>query len=761
VDIFPLENISYSFVALESPSSYYRSIVEITFFDQIDPIFPDHDKTDGFHNEVVAGRFWTNFTQRYPNYPGQRVRVFKGTTEAANLSELRLIFEGEISDFDYVEDGKVRLTLTDILSARGDERIPNAIQTTNVTEDALALDGGETTLEITDNDAIRILEMPTIMSFEGTNESIFADDQTEFEHKLVHAYSGLLPSFSLIIGWAYNRNTDLFYFVYTDTSVLRRLVSINRQTLEVIQINTNLTENYFDICYDNLADVLFATDRTELFTIDTTDGTETSVGSHVTHSNIKGICVNDLTGIGTATLFGIEEDTGDINRIVSINRATGVSSLTFNLGFSTVIQTAACDVSPFESITSPGVFTFRIYTITGGVIKEIIFLDQTEKDVVILPSQTGDAICMFKFRNDMVIQLQDKNNGDEFIRIDRVNNPGVLNITRGQYGTATPLHPAGLKFKQVAVWTDVNDTGISSDKGIHVTDAMLSVIHIWLRIPYSRIDWESFFEQKFSWLVKYNVRRILANTTRADELLRKLRETGIILLWQNESQKTEIITNHQVNPDIIVPFIDESSNMIEDLIPLVDQNLRGQISEATVHYSPEDIWGFKPHTADDDFLLVNIVSDVDVSNLNNFGKAFPETFHNDFIFTEFVARSAGDAQVLWFATPKKIIDFLVSKKDISIKTGDVVEIETETIVDNDGNLDRRVFFVLKKREFDDGSILLRCLETPMIPSNDTVSDRFAFVHETEFPADFDVATDQELKWGYINDENETFQYLIG
>jgi hypothetical protein len=336
--------------------------------------------------------------------------------------------------------------------------------------------------------------------------------------------------------------------------------------------------------------------------------------------------------------------------------------------------------------------------------------------------------------------------GNEYFKFTGISGDTLTGVTRGLFGTSEVGHAAGVKVIQVAAFADDTDTGISSDIGENPVDVIKEIFLGWTGIDASDVDTAQFDSERDTWYSSYKVRRIIESPIDANKLVSQLNQLMMSATWQNEDQKITFKGLRPVSPGEVVTEIKSSENILNTSFNS-DNKTETQISRIFVYYSPDDVWGIKDHNEADDFDGQLIWINAGAENENGQGDIVEVEFFADWFFrlseaNQFAARYSRR----YSPTAPAEMNFQVNRRDSGIETGDIIDLNSEFFVNDDGTDDTINVQILSKIESQVGVIKMKALETKF-------DGRYSFIAPDTSPGypDYTAATDEEREYAYISE----------
>jgi len=163
-----------------------------------------------------------------------------------------------------------------------------------------------------------------------------------------------------------------------------------------------------------------------------------------------------------------------------------------------------------------------------------------------------------------------------------------------------------------------------------------------------------------------------------------------------------------------------------------------------MHYAPVDIWGTKDHNDEDEFDGHETAKNASVESADSQGDVIEKEFFTDWlpfkkeakIFTHrYLRRYSPEA-------PAEI-EFELTRKDIDVETGSLVNLTSPMFVEDDGSDATLGFQILSKSENLVGRVAIKALETNYVK-------KYGFIAHTGYP-DYTSGTALQKAHAYICD----------
>ena len=265
----------------------------------------------------------------------------------------------------------------------------------------------------------------------------------------------------------------------------------------------------------------------------------------------------------------------------------------------------------------------------------------------------------------------------------------------------------------------------------------------WVGIDSGDVDDTQFDTERDQWYPSLKYRRIIESPVQADKLLSQLNQFMMSNVWQNEAQKLTFKGIVPIAPGETFTEFKTDENILNNSLK-IDNKVETQVSRVTVHFSPDDIWGTKDHSSEDDFSEHLIWINAAAENSNGQGDPVEIEFFADWIYNISEAKSFASRYIRRYApyAPAEI-NFNVYRRDADVETGDIIDFTSDFFVNDDGTDGTLNFQILNKAESQRGVIKMKALETKF-------ALKYGFITPSGWP-DWTSADDDEKEYGYICD----------
>lgn len=667
----------------------------------------DHDKKlasgTRMFNTSTRGEHFTNLVARIPNYKGSKVtykRGFVGDDESDYLQ----LWEGELENIEILDDGIVKITATDALIKALEKTVPIATKSSNVlTVEAATSDED---LSVVDASEYKILNHRILyFGSSGGNYTIreIEDDGTASDN------------IELTIGTITGIDNDEKREHLWATTSTNGLYKIDHMTgLHEYIGGSGDISSINDLCVDNDNDIIYTTTGSSLCTASITTGSgafvaaingDTSSVSDITYDHISNKLYGSLFTLAAPPLY--------FHEIYEINVTTGSASLigTATLAASTV--TIAYDKSDDDIKAITQTKLYSINKSTASATEVCTFSNGSYSNAY--------RMAVVPFPDNFIKiedELSDGTDDSEFARllyVDTTNN--TIKVRRENYlGGTAKFRETGLRVNQVAPFMKRDET--NQNTGQHPIKTMLEILLGYVGIARNIIDWSTFTSVYLAHTSSYLAKRLLQKPQEAEKLINQLNQLLGSNMWQVEN--TGLLKIKKFAPpdaDDTIQTLTEDDEILTSVN--VDRNTTTQITRALVYYLPIDEDADSEKAEDYQSLYLKI--DSDLEDENNLNREIAFSIFNPWVYREADARRIASNRLRRYRWSPALVDFNIDPMNYDLWIGDLLDINCNKFVDNNGdNVDTRIQILTRIDERD--FITIEGMETKMVLKYGLIAD---------------------------------------
>lgn len=264
----------------------------------------------------------------------------------------------------------------------------------------------------------------------------------------------------------------------------------------------------------------------------------------------------------------------------------------------------------------------------------------------------------------------------------------LTGVVRGDLGTVAEEHSDQDKVQRAGRYVDEKFWRVLNDLLVNHTDVPASFIPL--------DDWDAEGDR---YLPSYSTTHTIVEPSPVSVMASQLAQQGLFYIWWQEyAQEIQMLA---VRPPDAAPdtFTDESNLMRGTLLK---RDPTSRLSQVSVYYNQIDVFG----NLDDD---VNYKNRFTAVNGDNLGETRSKAIYAPWIRNRTQAVQLAVRLLIRYRDVPEFLTFSVDAKDRTATLGTVLDIDTRTILDTEGNTDPRRWQVISSKELEAGhSYLLKC-----------------------------------------------------
>lgn len=315
-------------------------------------------------------------------------------------------------------------------------------------------------------------------------------------------------------------------------------------------------------------------------------------------------------------------------------------------------------------------------------------IDATTTGVVIFGEERdlSDAFGNTGVRRYLVI-------GEELIRYTGYTDQGdgqfaLTGVQRGALGSAAEDHEDKDKVQRAGRYEDMQFWRVLNDMLENHTEIPTSFIPL--------VEWD---DEGNTYLPTYRTTRTIVEPTPVVDLIGEITQQGLFYIWWSEYDqliKMLAVRAPAAPPDV---FTDETHLMRGSVLKR-DPSIR--ITQVAVYYNQIDTFG----GLEDDINYRNRFTAVDGENL---GETRAKSIYAPWVSNRTQAVQLAVRLLIRYKDVPKFLTFSIDAKDRGATVGSVLDIQTRSIVDAEGNADVNRWQVISAKELVAGhTYLLNC-----------------------------------------------------
>lgn len=211
-------------------------------------------------------------------------------------------------------------------------------------------------------------------------------------------------------------------------------------------------------------------------------------------------------------------------------------------------------------------------------------------------------------------------------------------------------------------------------------------------------DWNT---EGNTYLPTYKATRTVVEPTQVSTLAGEITQQGLFYIWWDEyEQEVKLLAVRP--PDTDPAVLTDDENMIRGTELKRDPSIR--LTQVAVYYNQLDVFGGKDDDANYLYRFVAIDGD-------NMGEKRSTSIYAPWVTNRTQAVQLAVRLLIRYRAVPKFLSVSIDAKDRDTAVGSVVDIETSTILDSEGNLNRQRWQVISAKEIRAGHSYMLDLQT--------------------------------------------------
>ena len=333
--------------------------------------------------------------------------------------------------------------------------------------------------------------------------------------------------------------------------------------------------------------------------------------------------------------------------------------------------------------------------------------------------------------------------GNELIKYTGYTDEGdgiytLTGVVRGDLGTTKESHDDRDKLQRAGRYVDEQFWRVASDWLLSHTEIPSAFVPV--------TDWDA---EGNEYLPTYRTTRTVIDPTPVKDLIAELSQQGLFYIWWSEYDR-EIKMLAVRPPDTEPQTFTDAANLLRGSVLTREPDSR--LTQVAVYYDQIDVFGGAEDTANYKRRFTSIDGD-------NLGDTRAKSIFAPWITNRTQAVQLAVRLLIRYRAVPEFLQVTIDAKDREAVLGTVLDIETRTIVDSEGNANARRWQVISSKELRAGhTYVLRCQTYEYF-------GRFGRFAPEDAP-DFSAATDEQKAvgaWyagddGLMDDGSEGYQY---
>lgn len=264
-------------------------------------------------------------------------------------------------------------------------------------------------------------------------------------------------------------------------------------------------------------------------------------------------------------------------------------------------------------------------------------------------------------------------------------------LTRAQYGTTADAHDAEDGVQPCLVYTDEEPINVIQDILVNYAD-----------IDEAFIPFDEWTDEQETWLGSHSLNAVITEPTGIKDVLETVLTQVLAYMWWDE--RNQLIKFKAVTPiDRSLPLVTltDDGNFIEGSIKVKEDESQ-RLTRVLVYYNLRDV--LEPDEKKS-FSNIKVNIDSDAEGSDEYGKQISREILTPWATASGPAVEVAGRTLQLYASPPRIIDFKMDAKDsVNLWTGDLIQVETRHIQDENGAVVTTPFIITKAEEVESGSV---------------------------------------------------------
>lgn len=324
---------------------------------------------------------------------------------------------------------------------------------------------------------------------------------------------------------------------------------------------------------------------------------------------------------------------------------------------------------------------------------------------------------------------------DELIRYASKTGDTLNTLTRGVEGTTADDQSADDKVQLCVEFSD--DT---------IPDILKRLWVDYAKVDAAYLDYDAWVTEADTWIGTFTSSVILSEPAGVKKLLGEiLTACGSAMWWDEVDAKLKFKVVVPVSAEGDVMALDELNNILEGSVTVKDME-SDRISRVAIYFTPISTIG---DLKTDNFRSIALTVDTDSEGENAYTTSKTTTILNRWVPSKTVADELADRLIKRYKTTPRQVGFKLDAKDLTLNTGDLVDVTTRLIQSETGATKSLRFLVTETRETAIGSIVeYKAVQV------DSKAGAVAYLITPDGQVDWTSATDEDkAKYFYISDDD--------
>lgn len=281
---------------------------------------------------------------------------------------------------------------------------------------------------------------------------------------------------------------------------------------------------------------------------------------------------------------------------------------------------------------------------------------------------------------------------DELISYSGKSTDTLTGLTRGYSGTTADSHDEDDKVQLCVVFEDAS-----------IPEILKTLLEDYASVDPSYIPYADWTTESDNWISDFAVGQvILSEPDGVKDLLKEVLEASGTALWWDEvaaELKFKVLVPLSVTNDVMA--VDDNANILEGSMSIKDLESE-RISRVVVYFNPISPVG---DVKEDNFRSISVTIDTPTEGANAYNSEKARTILNRWVPSKAVSDELADRLLNRYRVTPRQITFKLDAKDLTLNTGDLVDVSTRLIQKETGELKPLRYLVTETRESEIGSVV--------------------------------------------------------
>lgn len=279
--------------------------------------------------------------------------------------------------------------------------------------------------------------------------------------------------------------------------------------------------------------------------------------------------------------------------------------------------------------------------------------------------------------------------GDELITYSSKSTDTLNGLTRGTDGTTAVAHDADDAVQLCIRYA-----------AEYIPDILYDLLVNYAGIDPSYIPLSDWIDEADLWIGSFNASVVLSEPAGVKDLVDEILEsTGCALWWDEVDAELKFKVIVPLEAEDAVPLLDETQHILTGSLSVKDLE-KERVSRVIIYHDLKDVTGSLDRA---NFRTISVQLDATGEGVNAYGTPLTYEVLNRWVPSEALASEIGTRLLARYRETPRELTFRLDAKDATLKTGDLVDVETRLVQAFDGSPSVLRYIVLETREVEIGT----------------------------------------------------------